>query len=215
MRSKRRIAWWIKQDKPNPGRPFKKGYVPWSKGKPRPDMVGNKYGTLLKGRPKSEEWKRKASLSKLGDKNPMRNPIYAKRMADSKRGKPNPKHREFWRLNHDEQLRKMMVGEHKKPNKLETRLIGLIERSGLPFKYVGNWEFILGGKCPDFMSTDGRKLLIELFGNYWHIVKAREAVEERVARFREHGFETLVLWEKEMDDESVVVDKIRRFCGEN
>lgn len=154
-------------------------------------------------------------LVKVGDKNPMRNPIYAKRMADSKRGKPNPKHREFWRLNHDEQLRKMMVGEHKKPNKLETRLIGLIERSGLPFKYVGNWEFILGGKCPDFMSTDGRKLLIELFGNYWHIVKARETVEERVARFREHGFETLVLWEKEMDDESVVVDKIRRFCGEN
>lgn len=40
-------------------------------------------------------------------------------------------------------------------------------------------------------------------------------MEERVARFKEHGFETLVLWEKEMDDGSLVLDKIRRFCGEN
>ena len=42
-------------------------------------MLGNKYGTLLKGIPKSEEWKRKASLAKMGDKNPMRNPVYAKK----------------------------------------------------------------------------------------------------------------------------------------
>ena len=95
-----------------------------------------------------------------------------------------------------------MVGEHKKPNKLEKRLIELIDRNRLPFKYVGNWEFMLGGKCPDFMSTDGKKLLIELFGNYWHTVKARETVEERVDHFRKHGFETLILWEKEMDDET-------------
>ncbi len=144
----------------------------------------------------------------------MRNPENARKMAATKRGKPNPKHREYWRLHHDEQLRKMMVGEHKKPNKLEKRLIELIDGNNLPFKYVGNWEFILGGKCPDFLSTDGKKLLIELFGNYWHTIKARETVEERVARFREHGFETLVLWEKEMDDERLIVDKIRRFCGE-
>ena len=107
-----------------------------------------------------------------------------------------------------------MVGEHKKPNKLEKRLIDLIQRENLPFKYVGNWEFIVGGKCPDFMSTNGKKLLIELFGNYWHTVKARETVEERVARFREHGFETQVLWESEMGEEKRVLEKIRRFCGE-
>jgi len=115
------MPWWVKQGKPHPG--FKSG---------------NKYGTLLKGVPKSDDWKRKASLSKLGDKNPMRNPIYAKKMADSKRGRPNPKHKEYWRLHHDEQLRKMMVGEHKKPNKLEKRLIELIDKASLPFRYVGN-----------------------------------------------------------------------------
>src|SRR5712664_2723186 len=86
-------------------------------------MPGNKYGELLRGIPKSEEWKRKASLSKMGERNPMKNPVYARKMADSKRGKPNPKHKEYWRLHKEEQLKKMMVGEHKKPNKLELRLI--------------------------------------------------------------------------------------------
>src|SRR5271154_1307689 len=71
--------------------------------------------------------------------------------------------KEYWRLHHDEQLKKMMVGEHKRPDKLERRLIGLIERNELPFRYVGDWEFMVAGKCPDFLSTDGRKLLIELF----------------------------------------------------
>jgi len=200
--------------------------VPWIKGKrglaslKKPRKVsrgffkpGNTYGTLLKGRPKSEEWKKKVSVAMTGDKNPMRDPVHAKKMADSKRGKPNPKHKEYWRLHHDEQLRKMMVGEHKRPNKLEKRLIELIERNGLPFKYVGNWEFIVGGKCPDFLNTTGKKLLIELFGNYWHTVKARETVEERVALFRKYGYETLILWEKEMDDEQLIVEKIRRFLG--
>jgi very-short-patch-repair endonuclease len=214
VETKRRVAWWIKQGKPHPGKPFKKGNVPWSKGRSRPDMPGNKYGTLLKGIPKSEEMKRKASLAKIGDRNPMKNPIHAKKMAATKRGKPNPKHKEYWRIHHDEQLRKMMVGEHKKPNKLEKRLIELIERNELPFKYVGNWEFILGGKCPDFLNTSGKKLLIELFGNYWHTVKARETVEERVAHFRKYGFETLILWEKEMDEEQLIVEKIRLFYGE-
>jgi len=72
---------------------------------------------------------------------------------------------------------------------------------------------MVGGKCPDFLSTDGRNLLIELFGNYWHTVKARETVEERVERFRKHGFETLIVWEKEMDDEERIVEKIRQFAS--
>ncbi len=238
MQCKSRVAWWIKQGKPNPGKKhlFVKGDKHGSLAKGIPKIrrneakddsrinakrhrgffkVGNKYGTLLKGIPKSEEWKRKASLLKMGDRNPMRNPVYAKKMADTKRGKPNPKLREFWRLHKEEQLKRMMVGEHKRPNKLEQRLIEIIDRSALPFKYVGNWELILGGKCPDFLNTTGKRQLIELFGNYWHTVKARETVEERIAHFSRYGFETLVLWEKELSDEERAVEKIRRFASKS
>jgi G:T-mismatch repair DNA endonuclease (very short patch repair protein) len=174
-------------------------------------MLGNKYGALLKGVPKSEEWKRKVSLSKMGDGNPMRNPVYAKKMADTKRGRPNPKLKEFWRLHKEEQLKKMMIGEHKKPNKLELKLIELINRNGLQFRYVGNWELLVGGKCPDFVSMNDAKQLIELFGDYWHTVKARETAEERVSHFKTFGFETLILWEHELQDEDLILQKIRAF----
>jgi hypothetical protein len=30
-----------------------------------------------------------------------------------------------------------------------------------------------------------------------------------------YGFEILVLWEKEMDDEELIADKIRLFCDES
>jgi G:T-mismatch repair DNA endonuclease (very short patch repair protein) len=178
-------------------------------------LPGNKYGALAKGIPKSEDWKRKASLAKMGERNPMKNPVYAKRMADSKRGRPNPKHKEFWRLHKEEQLRKMMVGEHKKPNKLELRLIDLINRNGLQFRYVGNWELLVGGKCPDFISTNDRKQLIELFGDYWHTVKARETAKERAAHFKRFGYETLILWEHDLQDEDRILQKIRVFGNGN
>jgi G:T-mismatch repair DNA endonuclease (very short patch repair protein) len=176
-------------------------------------MPGNKYGALLKGIPKSEDWKRQASLAKMGERNPMKNPVYAKRMADSKRGMPNPKHKEYWRLHKEEQPRKMMVGEHKKPNKLELRLIELIHKNQLRFRYVGNWELLVGGKCPDFVSADNRKQLIEIFGAYWHTAKARETAEERLAHFKQFGYETLILWERDLLDENATLQKIRDFAS--
>jgi len=176
---------------------------------------GNKFGRLLKGIPKSEDWKRKASLSKMGDRNPMKNPVYARRMALGKTGKPNPKMKKFWRLHKDEQIRKMMAGAAKKrPNRLQQKLIAVIEDNRFPFKYVGNWQFVLGGKCPDFLNINGKKQLIELFGNYWHTVKARETLQQRLNHFKQYGFETLVIWQDELGNEAKVVEKIRSFGGE-
>lgn len=176
---------------------------------------GNQYGRLLKGFPKSEEWKRKASLAKMGDRNPMRNPVHARKMALSKKGKPNPKMREFWRLHKDEQIRKMMVGAaRKRPNRLEQKLIEIIRRNDLPFRYVGNWQLVLGGKCPDFLKIGGQRQLLELFGNYWHTLKARESITQRKAHFRQFGFDTLVIWEDELKDEAGVIRKIRSFGGD-
>jgi len=78
----------------------------------------------------------------------------------------------------------MMAGGHKKPNRLEGRLIELIDKTGLTYKYAGNWGFVEAGKCPDFLSTDARELLIELFESYCHTVKSKETVVERVEWFR-------------------------------
>ena len=151
-------------------------------------MRGNKFGRLGKGIPKSPEWKQKASLSKMGDLNPMKNPLIAAKMAASKRGVPNPKVKEFWRLHKDEQIARMMRGAaSKRPNKLEVQLTSLIRKNGLPYRYVGDWKLIVGGRCPDFVSDGGRHV-IELFGDYWHDEKERITPEERASHYKSHGY---------------------------
>lgn len=120
----------------------------------------------------------------------------------SKKMWQNPQFRET-------QLKAVLKGLNKKPNKPEQHLIALIETNHLPFKYVGDGEFILGGRCPDFLNTDGKKQLIELFGTYWHPIFD---VAERAEHFRSYGFNTLVIWEDELVDEAKVLRKIKSFA---
>lgn len=98
--------------------------------------------------------------------------------------------------------------ETRKPTGPERHLTEIIEKEGLPFKYVGNGEFILGGKCPDFLNTNGKKQLIELFGEYWHDIFD---IGERTNYFKQFGFNTLIIWESELQDETRLVRRLRRF----
>lgn len=96
-----------------------------------------------------------------------------------------------------------------KPTKPEGILIRLIEEHHLPFKYVGDGQVVLGGKCPDFININGKKQVIEMFGTYWHPIFD-------VARKKEHycqyGFDTLVIWEDELKNEETTLKKIQRFA---
>ena len=74
---------------------------------------------------------------------------------------------------------------------------------------MGNYEVWIGGKNPDFLNVNGKKLVIEMFGgyNYYHW---EEEVEERIAHYRNYGFGCLVLWEDEVR-EDLVVRKVKEF----
>lgn len=98
---------------------------------------------------------------------------------------------------------------YKSPNKAELRVKALLNKL-FPneYKFVGNGEFILGGKCPDFMNINGQKKLIELFGDYWH---RNDNPEDRINYFKRFGFDTLVLWEHELEDYNKIVSKIEEF----
>lgn len=114
----------------------------------------------------------------------------------------------------DPEVRRRRIGDIlkavcKKPNRVERKLINLINKSGLPFKYVGNGEVIIGDRCPDFINTNGKKQLIELFGTYWHDIFD---VARRKDHFRQYGFDTLVIWEDELCNKQKVIHKIRQFA---
>ena len=96
-----------------------------------------------------------------------------------------------------------------KPNKQEQCLDSFLQKK-LPgeYKYVGDFSFILGGKNPDFMNTNGKKKLIELYGSYWH---KDDNPQDRIDFFKGYGFDTLIIWEKELEDEKSLNVRLEEF----
>jgi hypothetical protein len=87
------------------------------------------------------------------------------------------------------------------PNNLELKVQGWLD-SLFPheWKYVGDFQIFIGGKCPDFMNINGQKKLIEIFGDYWH---KNDDSQDRIDHFKKYGFNTLVLWEGEINSNPI------------
>jgi hypothetical protein len=67
-----------------------------------------------------------------------------------------------------------------RPNKLETSVATYLDVA-----FPGEWrynagDFILAGKVPDFINVNGRKAVLDIFGDYWH---RGEDPTKRVAHF--------------------------------
>lgn len=220
---------------------FPKGYTPWNKGKknpflsewnrvhnplltgPRPAVAGSNnpmfgkrrpdladfnrkryelgYPHSWKGKHHSEEAKRKNSEAHKG-----------KRLSAEHRAKISKGVREKL----PEILPKLIANLRIRPNRPEKRLIRILEKQNLPFRYVGDGKIIISGLVPDFINVNGQKQIIELFGEYWHKGKIKPTQSEhgRGAIFKEFGYRTLVIWVKELSNEELVIDKIKAFMGE-
>ncbi len=103
-----------------------------------------------------------------------------------------------------------------KPNKSEQKLGALLKELTFgDYKYVGDFQFFLGGRNPDFMNVNGQKKLIELYGDYWHNKQKfpkKHSPLERIKHFSKYGFDTLVIWESELKNNlEGVVDRILLF----
>lgn len=110
------------------------------------------------------------------------------------------------------QTKKILKAVNQRPNKLEKGMQDLLDEL-FPgeYRYVGDGQLILCGKCPDFANVNGQKKLIEVFGDYWH---QGEDPSWRIALFSRLGFQTLVVWESELEKgrEAVAV-RLQEFHG--
>ena len=98
-----------------------------------------------------------------------------------------------------EYIRKQMKARGIKPNKLEIQFEDILK--GIfsnEYKYVGDGQFIIAGKCPDFININGKKKIIELYGEYWH---RNEDPQDRVDLFKQYGYDTLIVWDYELKKE--------------
>jgi hypothetical protein len=95
------------------------------------------------------------------------------------------------------------------PNKIESKLLRIL-KSSFPdeYKYTGDGSVIISHLIPDFTNCNGRKEVIELFGDYWH---KGENPQNKIDKYATFGFHCLVIWEHELVSKTEVVDKIKRF----
>jgi len=136
------------------------------------------------------EWRKKVSESKKGDKNPMKNPEVVKKM--------------------------LMNRNYKIPNKMEEKLINIIEKHKLPFEYTGNGKIAIGKRNPDFINNNGKKLIIELFGEYWHNpllnkIPYSRTYRETIKYYKKYGYKCLIIWDSELSNEKLIVKRIKSF----
>jgi len=103
------------------------------------------------------------------------------------------------------------------PNKTEILIDNDIQKSFLDiFKFVvGDNKTFVGGRSPDWICKS-KKLIIEMFGNYFHGQKLTGRTKEqeekqRTDHFAKYGYKTLIIWESELKDMEAVRFKIQSF----
>lgn len=108
-------------------------------------------------------------------------------------------------------LKKWRESVKRTPNKSEKALMALLDKLfPSEYKYVGDAQFWLGGKNPDFMNVNGQKKLIELYGDYWH---RNDDPQERIDHFKKYGFDTLVIWGSKLKKISPLSKKLEHFAN--
>lgn len=122
--------------------------------------------------------------------------------------------RKYWT---EDRQRRMMLGCQRKPNKPESVVLDVLN-SHFPneWQYVGDGSIIIDGLNPDFINVNGRKLIIELFGEYWHRKGARKYHQTEQGRrevYQKYGYDTLVIWEKETKNLELLLEKVTLFAN--
>lgn len=79
------------------------------------------------------------------------------------------------------------------------------------YKFVGNGAFIIESFNPDFICKKSNKI-IELYGERWHSTpEALARDSRRLKAYRDHGYELLIVWYKELSNLVILKDKLLNF----
>lgn len=119
-----------------------------------------------------------------------------------------------WYLEHPAEatalIERTSAARRHKPNKLEHAFDSFLQaRFPGEFRYVGDGTMFIARKNPDWRHLQ-RKLLIELFGDYWHNL---EEVDPLVQHYLRHGgWACAVVWEHDFRaDPNQVGEMLQRF----
>ena len=115
-------------------------------------------------------------------------------------------------------IAKKIRSSNKSPNGIESRVISIINSYKIPLKYKGKSSTFNGMK-PDFVSTNGKKKVVEIFGRRFHdprynkTIRILQTVKGRTKALNELGYQVKILWDSDiykLTDE-LIADELKRF----
>lgn len=201
-----------------------KGRIPWNKGVNgvyhASEKTKKKISDALGGISKSQKHCKNIAKSKSGERNPM----YGHQYSDEERKRLSNGHMQrkvkLGYINSPETRKKLsLIMKHRSkeavrkclryasPTTLELKMIGIIEKLNLPYKFVGNGKFFIENKCPDFINCNGEKVAIEVFYK-GHKEEFRGGLEEwkkqRQKLFAKYGWKLLFFDETQINENSIL-----------
>ncbi len=104
-------------------------------------------------------------------------------------------------------IQNLKIAQRIKPTKPEIALFYLLNENNYPYVYIGDFGLWIGGKNPDFIWPE-KRLLIEMFGSYWH---DESEIIPRTKHLANYGFDTLIIWDYELDNEVQLLTRLKEF----
>ena len=95
----------------------------------------------------------------------------------------------------------------------------ICKKYNLPFKYTGDRSFWIGSVNPDFVDCNGKKVAIEIFGDYWHSPLLRynigdnQRADVREKMLKKYGWKLVVFWGTDLlrdDVEKFVLSRLQK-----
>jgi very-short-patch-repair endonuclease len=158
------------------------------------------------GKHHSDKTLEKMSIIKRG----ANNPLYGTHPTAETLAKLSNASKALWQ--NPEYAQKLINAFHNSPTSPEILIGTLLHDLCLDeFAYNGCGPIVIGGKIPDFVHNDGRKLAINVNGDYFH---KDEDVHKIRSHYAKYGYSLLVIWEHEIySDWDKVIGKINNFVG--
>lgn len=101
-----------------------------------------------------------------------------------------------------------VIGQRiRSPTQPELIFKDICEKNDLPFHYTGDGQLWIGKKKklnPDFIEANGKKICIEIFGDYWHSPLLNKKIPEsgtltyRKAHYRRFKWTPVFIWESDL-----------------
>lgn len=114
----------------------------------------------------------------------------------------------------------LSLAKKSKPTSPEQAIIDITDKYFPQFKYNGRGDLgvTLARMIPDFVNVNGKKQVIEVFGDYHHTVLATNWKKTELGRkmaYNSIGYDCLVLWQSEIKSKSEeeLVEIIKGFAS--